>query len=125
MRLDMVEWYSTFCGIETFYAICNGAIQGGKTNILDYLKKNRYNFDNHTYNCAAFGAIEAVKWFLSNGIVFSNDDVIQSACHGKLSTFIALIEFGYIVDFDEARRFAENIGHKNIVEYIDAAKGAQ
>jgi hypothetical protein len=124
-HLHIVEWYSTFCGIETFYAICNGAIQGGKTNILDYLKKNRYNFDNHTYNCAAFGAIEAVKWFLSNGIVFSNDDVIQSACHGKLSTFIALIEFGYIVDFDEARRFAENIGHKNIVEYIDAAKGAQ
>jgi hypothetical protein len=112
-------------GIKTFYEICNGAIEGGKTNILDYLKKNRYNFDNHAFHCASYGAIEAVKWFLSNGIDFSNDDVIQAACHGRLSTFIALIEFGYTVDYDECRRFSENNGRRNIVEYIDVIKGAQ
>jgi hypothetical protein len=124
-QVHVIEWYCNFIGSEPFYEICDGAISGGKTKILDYLKKQGYILSKHLSACIIYGNVEIVKWLIANGITITENYIKLAAIHGKLDIIQYLFELGHIISFYMIRKIAEDYGHKNIVEYINAAKGPQ
>jgi hypothetical protein len=70
--LDTLKWIENeknLCKYEIFFpSICNGAIKGGQTNILDYIKTRGYDIGIHSTSCVLGGIKPQIRiWFIENG----------------------------------------------------------